>query len=133
MFCHNCGCKLEENSMVCPKCGIMVERSQYKTIKKKESHNIRGLISLFFGIICLLMCFYFMLKDISIVGMYTNITERICYALDLVLAPLFLSFITIIISCFGKNRDKTLNKIGLFLSVVSLFFIITEIVIVVVY
>jgi len=133
MFCHNCGNKLEENIIVCPNCGYLVERSQYKKNIKKKSSNVNGVISLLFGIISILMCFNFMLKDISKVGMYTKLAERMYYALDLVLAPLFMAFITLIISCAGKNNDKALNKCSLFLSIISFFFVITEIVIVIVY
>ena len=133
MFCHNCGNKLEDTNVVCPKCGYLVERGQYKKNIKKKSNNVNGIISLIFGIISILMCFSFMLKDISTVGMYTKLVERILYALDLVLAPSFMAFITLIISCMGKNRDKELNKCSLFLSIISFFFIITEIVIVSIY
>ena len=133
MFCHNCGNKLEENMIVCPNCGYLVGRNQYKKNIKTKSSNANGIISLVFGIISLLMCFNFMLSDISNVGMYTRLTEKIYYALDLVLAPLFMAFITLIISCVGKNRDKTLNNCALFLSIISFFFVITEIVIVVIY
>lgn len=133
MFCHNCGNKLEENMIVCPNCGYLIGRNQYKKNIKKKNNNVNGIISLIFAIISILMCFNFMLKDISSVGMYTKLTERIYYSLDLVLAPLFMSFITLIIACAGKNRDKDLDKCALFLSIVSLFFVITEIVIVIIY
>lgn len=133
MFCHNCGNKLEENTIVCTKCGMVVGRSNYKKNSKKRINNIRGIISLILGILSILMCFNFLLSDISRFGMYTKITERIYYTIDLVLAPLFLSFITLIISYGGKDSDKALNKVGLFLSIISLFMITFEIVIVMIY
>ena len=135
MYCDNCGNKLDNSNIICPRCGLLVGRSQYKKIRKKKNsnNNVRGLICLLFGIICLLMCFNFMLKDISIVGMYTTINDRLFYAMDLVLAPLLLSFISLVISCTNKNSDNAFNKVGIFLSIVSVFFILTEIVIVMIY
>ncbi len=133
MFCHNCGNKLEENTIVCTKCGAVVGRSNYKENIKKKGSNIKGSICFVFGIVSVLLCFSFMLKDISSVGMYTKIIDRLYYGFDLVLAPLLLSFVTLIISYSGKDNDKALNKTGLFLSIVSLFMIIIEIVIVIIY
>lgn len=132
MYCDNCGNKLDDSNIICPKCGSLVGRSQYKKIKNKRNSNVRGMISLILGIICLLMCFNFMLKDISTVGMYVNINDRLLYVVELILAPLLLSFISLIISSTGSN-DNAFNKLGIFLSIMSLFFIITEIVIVIIY
>ena len=133
MFCHNCGNKLEDSMVVCPNCGQLIGRNQYHENLKKKSSNANGIISLIFGIISILMCFNFMLEDISSVGMYTKIVERMYYGLDLVIAPLFMALITLIISCAGKNRNNVLNKCSLFLSIVSFIFVVTEIVIVVIY
>ena len=123
MYCNNCGNKLDSMSVICPKCGLLVGRSQYKKIKKKNESNVRGFISLFFGVVCLLMCFNFILKDISNVGMYVNIKDRLLYAVDLVLAPLLLSFISLIISCTNKRYDNNFKKMGIFFIIMSLLFI----------
>ena len=133
MFCPNWGNKLEENTIVCDKCGTLVKRSNYQKNVVKGNINIRGVVSLIFGIISILMCFDFLLQNISNVGMYTKITERLYYAFDLVLAPLCLSFVTLVVSYGGKNNDKVLNKIGLFLSIISIFMVVLEIVIVIIY
>ena len=131
MYCHYCGTKLEENTIICPECGKIVERSEYKK-KIKKNINIQGIISLILSIICILMCFKFMLNDISVIGMYTKIMERLYFIFDLVVAPLLLSFITLIISYSGDS-DSSLNKTSLFLSIVSLFMVIIEIVIEIIY
>ena len=101
--------------------------------KTNRSINIRGVISLMLGIISIIMCFNFLLMDISNVGMYTKVFERLYYAFNLVMAPLFLSVITLIISYSGKDSDKALNKTGLFLSIISLLIVTLEIVIVIIY
>ena len=124
---------MEENTIVCTKCGSVVGRSNYKKSINKKNGNIKGLICLIFAIISIFMCFNFMLKDISVVGMYTKIADRLYYVFNLVLVPLFLSFITLIISCSGKDNDKVLNKISLFLSIISLLMVALEIVIVIIY
>lgn len=131
MLCYYCGNKLEKNNIVCPECGKIVERNEYRK-KINKNINIQGIISFILSVICILMCFKFMLNDISIIGMYTKIMERLYFVFDLVVAPLLLSFITLIISYSGDS-DSSLNRISIFLSIVSLFMIIIEIVIVIVY
>ena len=125
MFCYNCGNELDNNTKICNKCGAM--------LKTNRSINIRGVISLMLGIISIIMCFNFLLMDISKVGMYTKVFERLYYAFNLVMAPFFLSVITLIISYSGKDSDKALNKTGLFLSIISLLIVTLEIVIVIIY
>ena len=133
MFCHNCGNKLEDDAIVCNKCNMVIGRNNYRMNKREKSTNTRGIISFILGIISVLMCFNFMLKDISEVGMYTNIMERLIYAFNIVLVPLFISFITLIISYGGLDKDRSINKVGLFLSAISLFMATFEIVIVIIY
>lgn len=127
MICNRCGSKLEEGTTICSNCGATIEK------EKREEKNISGIIGFIFSVISLFMCISFMLKDISKVGMYTNIMDRLYFAINLVLAPLFLSFISLIICYGGKNNDSAINKAGLFFSIISLFFVITEIVIVIIY
>ena len=127
MICNRCGSKLEENTTICSNCGATIEK------EKKEEKNISGVIGFIFSVISLFMCISFMLEDISKVGMYTNIMEKLYFAINLVLAPLFLSSISLIICYGGKNNNSMINKAGLFFSIISLFFVITEIVIVIIY
>ena len=133
MFCHNCGNKLDENAMICLKCGVLIKEQQEKKVVKNENKSIQSIIGLIFGILSILLCFSFVFKDISGVGMYTKLFDRLYYVLDIVIAPAILSFITLIISINNKRENKDINKIGLFLSIISLFFVITEIVIVIIY
>ena len=130
MFCNNCGNRLEENTIVCTNCGSVVGRSNYK---KKNQNNIKSIGCLILGIISVLMCFSFLLKDISDVKTCINIDKKIYYALELVIVPLIVSFITLIVSYSGNDRNRSFNKIGLFLAIISLFMIAAEIVIVIVY
>lgn len=129
MYCQNCGKNINDD-MVCPNCGYIVDGVYRKNVEKNKN-NINGIISLIFGIISILICFNFILKDISSVGMYTKIIDRFNYAIDLILAPACLSFITLIISLV--NRDYLLNKFSILLSIFSFIFIFTEIVIVLIY
>ena len=124
MICHRCGNELEEGATVCSNCGMIIEKKQ---------KNISGIIGFIFSVISLFMCIGFMLRDISRVGMYTNIMERLYFAINLVLAPLFLAVIALIISYGGKDNNKVINKVSLFFSIISLFFATAEIVIVIIY
>ena len=133
MFCYNCGNKLESNTIICDNCGTVVGRGNYKKNIKKKELNIKSVICLILAIISILMCFNFMLRDISKIGMYTQISEKLYYAINLVLVPLLVSFITLIISYSSKDNDTAINKLSLFLSIISLIMVALEIVIVIIY
>lgn len=46
MFCRNCGKKIDDNSVVCPNCGVATSEK-----KKKKKHPILGAIVLVFGLL----------------------------------------------------------------------------------
>lgn len=136
MFCINCGNKLDENACVCLNCGVLVRnRSQNKVIKKKKINSINnkalGLISVVFGSLSLILSLMLYFYDISSVGMYTEIWERILFTLDYAITALLMASITLVFSFISKKNKY--KKIGLLLSVLSFFFIITEFVVVIIY
>ena len=136
MFCINCGNKLDENACVCLNCGVLVRnRSQNKVIKKKKINSINnkalGLISVVFGSLSLILSLMLYFHDISSVGMYTEIWERILFALDYSITALLITSITLVFSFVSKKNKY--KKIGLLLALLSFFFIITEFIIVIIY
>ena len=134
MYCRYCGNKVDDNAYICVKCGVVLDNSQNIKIKKKnkkKSGTGVGILSIIFGIICFsssLSCFF---QDISKVGMYTEIYEKINYAIELTSISIMLTFISLVFSLLKK--EKTSNKIGLSLTLISLFLIITEIMVVMIY
>ena len=58
------------------------------------------------------------------------VEDRIIYGVNLIANPFILAFIGFLIAIVSKNRDKTSNIIGLSLSLLSMFFLLTEIVMV---
>lgn len=136
MFCINCGNKLDENACVCLNCGVLVRnRSQNKVIKKKKINSINnkalGLISVVFGSLSLILSLMLYFHDISSVGMYTEIWERILFTLDYSITALLITSITLVFSFVSKKNKY--KKIGLLLALLSFFFIITEFIIVIIY
>lgn len=50
MYCKNCGKEIDDKAVVCPGCGVPVEKEK----KKKKKHPILGTIILIFGIIIII-------------------------------------------------------------------------------
>ena len=129
MFCMNCGNKLEENAYVCVNCGVLVKKRGVSiNVKKKNDTKVLGVISSILGCLSLFLSFMLFFYDISSVGMYTEVYERIFYALDYSLSAILMAMVTFIFSLISKKN--TYSNVGLLLSILSFFFIITEIVLV---
>lgn len=132
MFCTNCGNRLDENACVCVNCGVLVRnRSNIKVVKKKKDTKVIGIISVIFGVMAMLSSLMLYFNDISSVGMYTKVYERIAFAFGYTIISILLSTVTLIFSLV--SRKNTYSKIGLILSLLSLFFIISEFIVVIIY
>lgn len=136
MFCINCGNKLNDNAYVCLNCGVLVRnRSENKVIKQRKKNNVNnkflGFISVVMGILSLIFSLMLYFHDISSVGMYTEIGERILFTLDYAVPAILLSSITLFFSLVSKKNNY--NKIVFLLSLLSFFFIITEFIVVIIY
>lgn len=134
MFCTNCGNRLDENAYVCVNCGVLLKnRSENKVVKPKVKINTKtlGVVSTILGGIAMLFSLMLFFHDISSVGMYTEVYERVLYALDYSITAILLSIVALIFSLVGKKNYY--SKFGLLLSLLSFFFIITEFIVVVIY
>jgi len=134
MFCTNCGNKLAENACVCVYCGVLVKnRSENKGVKRKKRTNAKtlGIVSSILAVISLLFSLMLFFHDISSVGMYTEVYERAIYAFDYSLTAIMLSTVSLIFSLI--ERKNMYSKIGLIISLLSFFFIITEFIVVIIY
>lgn len=136
MFCINCGNKLDENACVCLNCGVLVRnRSENKVIKKRKTNSVNnkalGLISVIFGILSLILSLMLYFHDISSVGMYTEVGEKIMFTLNYAITAILMSLIALVFSLISKKNMY--NKIGFLLSILSFFFIITEFLVVIIY
>ena len=132
MYCQNCGNKVDENAYVCLNCGVILKkRSDIKAVKHVSNVNTSGIIGFVFGIISLMLSILLFFNDISSVGMYTEILERIIYTINFSLFAILFASVSLILSLVG--RKNCYNSIGLMLSFLSFFFIITEFIVVIIY
>ena len=129
MFCQNCGNKLDENAYVCVHCGVFLKKRSNK--KNKINNSGLAVVSVILGIVAILLSLMLFFHDISMVGMYTEVYERIFYALDYSITAIMMSLVTLIFALISKKESY--GSVGLMLSLLSFFFIITEIVVVVIY
>ena len=90
-----------------------------------------SIVSIVLGVFSILFSIMLFFYDISSVGMYTEIYERIFYALEHSMFAILLSSAALIFSLIQKK--SIYNKFGLVLSFLSFFFIITEIIVVIIY
>ena len=128
MYCTNCGNKIEEDCYVCVNCGMILKS---RSVDKKNNNNILGVVSTILGCMALILSFMLFFHDIRSVGMYTEVYERIFYTLDYALSAILMSSVTIIFALI--NKRSVYSNIGLFLSILSFFFIITEFIVVIIY
>lgn len=132
MFCQNCGNKIDENAYVCVNCGMFLKkRSDTKIVNSKSNGRALSVVSVILGIVALALSLMLFFHDISSVGMYTEIYERLFYAVDYSLSALLMSTVTFIFALISEKNNC--SSIGLLLSLLSYFFIITEIVVVIIY
>ena len=133
MFCTNCGNRTDENAYVCVNCGVILKgRSEHHVhTNKKNNAAVLGIISMIIGILALLLSMLSFFYDISPVGMYTEIYERVFYALGHLLFSILISSLSLILSLVSKKDN--FSRCGLYLSIISFFFIITEFVVVIIY
>lgn len=132
MFCQNCGNKLDENAYVCVNCGVVLrKRSETKVINNRSNNKALGIVSVILGVISIVLSIMLFFHDISSVGMYTEVYERFFYALDYSITAIMMTTVTLIFSLISKK--KSYSSVGLLLSLLSYFFIITEIVVVIIY
>ncbi len=138
MYCRNCGNKLDENAYVCVNCGVLVDNNINNNIpsrvyreKKRGDSNATGILSIIFSSLAVLDAFDCLTTDISVVGMYSKILDRIMYLFGFVGFSLTFMIVGFILSLIYKN--KTCNKVGLGLSLLALFLIITEVLVVIFY
>jgi len=132
MFCQNCGNKLDENAYVCINCGVLLKkRSEVKIARENKDTDTIGILSTVLGGISVVLSLMLFFYDISSVGMYTEVYERIFFALEYSLFAILLASVTLILSLLGKKNIY--SSIGLVLSLLSFFFIVTEFVVVIIY
>ena len=136
MYCRNCGNKLNENSYVCLKCGVLVDNNsviptRMSKEKKKNDSNVTGILSIIFSSLAVLDIIDCWTSNISSIGMYTKLLDRFIYLLDFIGFSLTFMIVGFILSLVQKN--KTCNKVGLGLSLLALFLILTEVMVVIFY
>ena len=129
MYCSNCGNKVDDNAYVCVNCGVILKKrtNNIRNIKVKNN-NVIGVFSLIFGIISVISSFSLFFYDISEVGMYTKALERIMYGLGFASISILFTIISLVFALIKKD-----NKVGVILTIISAFLILSDIFVIVVY
>lgn len=134
MYCRNCGNKVDENAYICVNCGVILKKdnnTNNRTIIKKNNSNGLGLISIILGIISIILSLSYFFIDISEVGMYTTIYERLFYAIGFTFPAIVFTIVSFALALVKKN--KSCNQVGLSLSLIAAFLIITEFMVIIIY
>ena len=56
MFCYNCGYKYEDNQVVCPKCGTVLENKENKEEKKNTEIADESILYIVLSVLSLFVC-----------------------------------------------------------------------------
>lgn len=131
MYCINCGNKVDDDAYVCLNCGVVLKKRINKSRKIRNKTNLFEVIGLIFGIISFVLSFLLFFNDISNVGMYTKVYERIIYGIGYTGHVLFFTIVSLIFALI--NRKNKLNRVGLVLTLISFFLILSEIFVIVIY
>lgn len=73
MFCKICGNELNEQAVICPKCGCAVET--VKLPKRKQTFNSATFMAVCKYVSIVLLCFAFMFMMLSIICSYVNVND----------------------------------------------------------
>lgn len=130
MYCSNCGNKVDDNAYVCVNCGVILKKRENVKRNKKQNSNVFGMFSLIFSVVAVLSSFSLFFYDISSVGMYTKAYERIIYGIGFTSISIFLTILSLI---FALIKKSNLNKTGLVLTLISVFLILSEILVIIIY
>ena len=130
MYCSNCGNKVDDNAYVCINCGVILKKREKVKRNKKQNSNVFGMFSLIFSVVAVLSSFSLFFYDISSVGMYTKAYERVIYGIGFTSISIFLTILSLI---FALIKKSNLNKTGLVLTLISVFLILSEILVIIIY
>lgn len=130
MYCSNCGNKVDDNAYVCVNCGVILKKRENVKRNKKQNSNVFGMFSLIFSAVAVLSSFSLFFYDISSVGMYTKAYERVIYGIGFTSISIFLTILSLI---FALIKKSNLNKTGLVLTLISVFLILSEILVIIIY
>ena len=130
MYCSNCGNKVDDNAYVCVNCGVILKKRENVKRNKKQNSNVFGMFSLIFSVVAVLSSFSLFFYDISSVGMYTKAYERVIYGIGFTSISIFLTILSLI---FALIKKSNLNKPGLVLTLISVFLILSEILVIIIY
>ncbi len=130
MYCSNCGNKVDDNAYVCVNCGVILKKRENVKKNKKQNSNVFGMFSLIFSVVAVLSSFSLFFYDISSVGMYTKAYERVIYGIGFTSISIFLTILSLI---FALIKKSNLNKTGLVLTLISVFLILSEILVIIIY
>lgn len=130
MYCSNCGDRVSNNDRFCANCGAVLEGRIKRP--KKNLKNFCGFVSIVLGVVAFLFCINgYIFGDITSVGMYVKLIDRFFYAVSYNFIQSGITFASLVFALI--NKKNIYNKIGLGISLVTIFLILTEYVVILIY
>ena len=147
-FCSNCGEKIDERAVVCPKCGVPVSGestiTQSTTTAPKQGHGaataslVLGIIGLICGVISVIVaiCVYAFYTGVSAYDAYRTYAAystvdnsvRIGITILVSLIPGILSLIGLPLGCFCRKGGPKIA--GIVLNIITLVLVIADIILI---
>lgn len=139
-YCSNCGAEINENAVVCVKCGAAVQNAN-NSLQKSNSNStgfakssmILGIVAIIFGAISLVLA---LCVNYYLTGTFEGRLER--YATDfattkiglyilLIPVPAILSIIGFLLGLFNKNKSNS-KTVGIVSNAITIVICIIEII-----
>ena len=120
-FCTNCGNEINENAVVCVKCGVSTNNN-VKTNEKIKGNGL-GIASLVLGIFAILNSLGALLLTscLLLAGEYFIIEEKIVFGVLFYMFPIVLFIKGLVLGFVSRHKIKNgVNLTGLLLNFISL-------------
>lgn len=127
-FCSNCGNKLDENAVVCVKCGVATCNLQQ--VKTKQPGRGLSIASMVLGIIAIFYgtCFSLTSIMISLIEEFYN-EEKIVFSIGFNFLPLVLSITGLSLGISSRSKIKNGKNItGIILSSITILLCILSVI-----
>lgn len=139
-YCSNCGAEINENAVVCVKCGAAVtnvnnslQNNNINSNNSSKSSMILGIVAIIFGVISFICA---LCVNSYLTGTFEGRLQR--YAADfeatkmglyilLIPIPAILSIIGFLLGVFDKNKSNS-KTVGIILNTITIVICIIEII-----
>lgn len=122
-FCTNCGAEINENAVICVKCGVATGNNIIPTKKEKNPGKGMGIAGMILNILAAIDTFVAFAAFLALLmsGEYFYADEKLIFGLFFLSAPIILLAVGTPLSFISRNKIQNgINLTGILLGIISL-------------